>query len=193
MFESLSQDNGTVTQTAEEFFDNNPDALEVLPCPLFVRVIEMTKYGYKLHTDLFTCYSSHKFRKIAGAVKQFIEKVNSTPSYKNKRPTSCPAPMVLVKGLNDKGYVDFEFGQTTATEYASIMMKTGNVGEGNDGWTFFGVETFDEKGNCLDPVLPHIPDSPLLQYVVDSFVSNLDIPVAEIDPTPRTRRGKGQG
>jgi len=193
MFESLSQDNGTTKQTAEEFFDNHPEALNVLPCPLFVRVIEMTKFGYKLHTDLFSCYSSHKFRKIAGAVKKYVEGVNKVPSYKNQRPSTCPAPMVLIKGINDKGYLDFDFGQTSLPEHACIMMGTDEVGEGSQGWIFYGYETFDEKGNCLEPVLPNIPDSPLLQYIVDSYVKEFDGTVVEIDPKPRTRRGKGQG
>jgi len=193
MFESLMEDSTPKSQTAEEFFDNNPEALELLPQLLFVRAIEQTPYGYRVMTDLFTLYTSHKYRRLASAIKRYLSAINSIPSYTNKRPTGHLSPMVNVKGLNDKGYVDFDFGQCPDEEYKIVQFSEPGLEKGQNRWTFYSLSSFDDKGNLTDPDVPQLPDNPLLQYVVDNFVEELDIPVMQPDKPKRTSRGKGQG
>lgn len=172
--------------TVEEWFDEYPKALEILPVYLSVRRIQVTEYGYKFHTDYFTVFCSHKFRKLASKIQNYLAEVD--------RMQPIPTLIVAITGMNGKGYIDWTFGNMPKSHEEKtrlhIVYKT-QIGKITD-CEFYAAEGFDPESpySGSRTQSPHDPFQDFLLEVdqVMDAVANLKAEFKEPPARKRTPR-----
>ena len=174
--------------TVEEWFDEYDSAIELLPVYLSVRRIQVTEYGYKLYTDYFSVFCSHKFRKLAAKIQTYLAEVD--------RLNPIPTLIVSVTKKNDKGYMDWTFGTLPKTHEKKsrlhINYKTA-IGKITD-CEFFSADGF-EPGSPHTASRTQSPHDPLQDFLLEvdlvlDAAEDLKSDFKE-PPTRRKRNGKG--